>query len=273
MTATVATVVSGDTSAAVSGASIFVDGRVAVTDVAGRATLAVTTGSSLSIDAGGFFLRETLWRGDPVLDLWPIRSDAGETFISELVYNHLVSDGSVTRPVSGITLVLSAAVRADSAARAAQESAAGRVSDATAGAIPFAVSEIAPAGGITVEVRVDPSDSFLASNPTFGAITRVTFPGNRITSGSITYRGTREAEASSLATHEMGHLLGLGHPSQRGLMSPTAIGEFSNFTRAELFGIHMMQLRLPGNRPPDDDRGARASSAHRSSEVGCPWEP
>jgi hypothetical protein len=270
---TVVTVVSGDTAAAAAGASVSVGGQSVTTDAGGRATLSVTTGSPIAIDGRGFFPRETLWRGDPVFQLWPIRADAGETFVNELVYNQLVSDGSVTRPVAGVTVVLSADVRADSEARAAQEQAAAVATAATDGAVPFVVADAAPTGGIKVDVRIDPADAFLAANPSYGAITRVTFPGNRITSGSTTYRGRPEASALSLAAHEMGHILGLGHPSQRGLMSPATIAQFSDFSRAEAFAIHMMRLRPPGNRPPDNDRGVSASAARRRVAVGCPWVP
>jgi hypothetical protein len=266
------TVLAGDTGRPVAGAAV-VQGTVrTATDAAGQATLSLADGAPLELDASAFFVRSTLFRGETTVFLWPIRADAGEDFVAELVYNHLVSDGSVTRPVSPVVLVLSPEVRRDAAAASAAERAAALASAVTGGQIPFSVGATAPPGTVAIQVSVDPGDAFLAANPGYGAVTRVTFPGNRITAGSTTYRGLTEARALSLVAHETGHILGLGHPSQPGLMSVATTGRYSDFTPAEALEVRMMQLRLPGNRPPDDDRGV-TSSSRRSATVACVWEP
>jgi len=268
-------VVSGDTGLAVAGARVSSGAQAVTTDARGGAALDLAPGMPITIEAPGFFLRETIFRSDSdtTLWLWPIRADAQEAFILELVYNHLVSDGSLTRPVSAVFIELTPAVRSEATASAVQAQAAAQAQAVTGNSVPFTVTDTAPAGAVAISVRIDPNDPFLRDNPSFAAITRVTFPGNRITGGSTTYRGVREASALSLAAHEMGHALGLGHPSQRGLMSPVALAQFSDFTRGEAFAVRMMLLRAPGNRPPDNDRSVGAASAARSAVYACPWEP
>ncbi len=265
------TVLAGDTGRPVAGAAVVLGTVRTATDAAGQAILSLADGAPLEIDASGFFVRSTLFRGETTVFLWPIRADAGEDFVAELVYNRLVSDGSVTRPVSPVVLVLSPEVRGDAAAASAEERAAALASAVTGGQISFSVGATAPPGTVAIQVSVDPGDAFLAANPGYGAVTRVTFPGNRITAGSTTYRGLTEARALSVA-HETGHVLGLGHPSQPGLMSVATTGRYSDFTPAEALQVRMMQLRLPGNRPPDDDRGV-TSSSRGSATVACVWEP
>jgi hypothetical protein len=266
-------VLSGDTGLAVPGARVSAGAQAVTTDTRGGATLDLAPGMPLTIEAPGFFVRETVFQSDTTLSLWPIRADAQEGFILELVYNHLVSDGSLTRPVSAVFIELTPAVRSDATAGAVQVQAAAQAQAVTGNNVTFSVVDAAPAGAVAISVRIDPGDAFLRDNPSFAAITRITFPGNRITGGSTTYRGVREASALPLAAHEMGHALGLGHPSQRGLMSPIAITQFSDFTRAEAFAVRMMLLRPPGNRPPDNDRSVGAASAPRSAVFACPWEP
>jgi hypothetical protein len=269
--ATALTVLSGDTRRAVAAASVRAGTSLAATDAAGRVTLSLSESDPLDLEASGFFVRSTVFRGDTTLYLWPVRPGAGEDFVAELVYNRLVSDGSLTRPVSPVVLVLSSEIQRDAAAASAEQHAAAIATAVTGGEIPFSVGDAASAGALAVQVSVNPADSFLAANPDYGAVTRVTFPGNRITSASTTYRGLAEARAVSLVAHETGHILGLGHPSQAGLMSVATIARYSDFTAAEALEVRMMQLRLPGNRPPDDDRGVTAS-ARRSAVAGCPWE-
>jgi len=266
-------VLSGDTGLAVAGARVSSGIQAVTTDARGAATLDLAPGMPLTIDAPGFFVRETVFQGDTTLWLWPIRADAQEGFILELVYNHLVSDGSLTRPVSGVFVELTSPVRNDATASGVQTQAAAQAQAVTGNSVTFTVTDAAPAGAVAISVRIDPGDPFLRDNPSFAAITRVDFPGNRIAGGSTTYRGVREASALPLAAHEMGHALGLGHPSQRGLMSPVAIAQFSDFTRAEAFAVRMMLLRPPGNRPPDNDQSVGAASAGRSAVFACPWEP
>ncbi len=266
------TVLAGDTGRPVAGAIVARAASRTATDAAGQATLSLGDATPIEIDASAFFVRSTLFRGDTTFLLWPLRPDAGEDFVAELVYNHLVSDGSLTRPVSPVVLVLSPELRSDGVAASAEERAAALASAATDGRIPFTVGAAAPAGSVAIQVSVNPADDFLAANPAYGAVTRVTFPGHRITSGSTTYRGLAEARAFSLVAHETGHILGLGHPSQPGLMSVATIARYSNFTPAEALEVRMMQLRPPGNLPPDDDRGV-ASSARHSAATACEWEP
>lgn len=262
-------VVSGDTGRAVAGAVISAAGGSVTTDAGGAGSLQLAAGTPITIEAAAFLLRETAWRDDPVFPLWPLRADADQDFLNELVYNRLIAGGALTRPVAGVYFTLSEELRGDAGLSAVQERAAGLVSGANGGGIPFIVSDNPPPGAVVFGVSVNGADVFFQQNPGFGAVTRVMSLRNRIASGSTTFRSIRDASLFQLATHEMGHAFGLGHPSQPGLMSPATIGSYQDFSAAEKSAMRMMLLRLPGNLPPDNDRSASASAARRTAVVGC----
>lgn len=266
-------VVSGENGRAVAGAVLSAAGGSVTTDAGGAALLQVTAGTPITIEAAAFLLRETAWRDDPVFRLWPLRADADQDFLNELVYNRLIANGALTRPASGVYFTLSEEIRSDAGLSAVQERAAALVSGANGGGIPFVVSDNPPPGGVVFDVSIDAADVFFRENPGFGAVTRVMSLRNRIASGSTTYRTVHDASLFQLATHEMGHAFGLGHPSQPGLMSPGTIGSYQDFTAAEKSAMRMMLLRLPGNLPPDNDRSASASGARRAVVVGCGLGP
>jgi hypothetical protein len=134
------------------------------------------------------------------------------------------------------------------------------------------VADSAVPGTVVFDVKVDPDDSYFANNSGFQAVTRVGQTRNRILSGSITFRSLQDAGVASLVTHEMGHAYGLGHPAQAGLMSPGTIGSYSDYTASEKVEMRLMLLRVPGNRFPDDDRAASASSASRTIAIACGQE-
>lgn len=264
-------VVSAETGQPVSGAQVSVAGAAAVaTNGAGNATVNAGSGSDLRLEAAGYFVRTTLYRGDPRLTLWPERAGAGAGFVQELVFNTLIADGALTRPVIPVTFVPMGVLREDPAIRQVHEAAAALLDAVVGDVIAYDVALTAPAGHLAIEVKVDGADPFLAQNPGLQAVTRIVQQRNRITSGSITFKTKADAGLFQLVSHEMGHAFGLGHPAQPGLMSPATIGGFRDFTAAEKLEMRVMLQRLPGTRPPDDDRGASLSSAGaRSAVVGC----
>ncbi len=264
-------VVSAETGQPVSGVAVSSSGGAPVTtNGAGNATLSLNTGSDLRLEAPGFFVRNTLYRGDPRLTLWPERADAGAAFVQELVFNQLIADGAVTRPITGVTFVPMGGLREDAAIRQVHERAAATLNAVVGDVIGYGVALTAPPGSLAIEVKVDANDPFLGQNTGLQAVTRIVQQRNRIMSGSITFRRISDAGLLQLVSHEMGHAFGLGHPSQAGLMSPSTIGNFTDFTAAEKLEMRVMLQRLPGTRPPDDDRAAAVSSAgSRTMVVGC----
>jgi predicted Zn-dependent protease len=240
-------------------------GRTLTTDASGRVTLAA--GSPLAIEAGGFLRRETLVPGGgPALTLWPLRADAGEGFVDQLVYSQLLSDGGLIRPTGPVTLTLSAELANDPVTRAAIERGADRVTAAN-GTVPFVVSD-GPASGVVFSMRVDPGDPVLRDHPGYLAFTRVETLGHQIAGGSIVLRSRADALRTGLATHEIGHAFGLGHTTQPGLMMPL-VGSFSDFSAAEQLVMRMMLQRAPGNRAPDSDAGIASSGARDTRIFAC----
>jgi hypothetical protein len=271
---TTLTFVSGETGEPVAGAVVTVGGNApATTDAAGAINVSVSSGTEMRAEASGFFVRNTVYRGDPRLTLWPVRAGADATFVQELVYNQLIADGALTRPVVNVTFVPTQVLRDAPGVRQIHEAAAAKLTAALNGVITYSVADSAAAGSVVFEVKVDPNDSYFANNSGFQAVTRVGQIRNRIQSGSITFRSVHDAGVTSLVTHEMGHAFGLGHPAQAGLMSPGTIGSFPDYTAAEKLEMRVMLQRLPGNRPPDDDRGASVSSAgSRTLTFACGTE-
>lgn len=262
--------VSAETGQPVTGAGVSVAGAAAViTNGAGNATVSVTTGSDLRLEAPGFFVRNTLYRGDPRLTLWPERADAGAGFVNELVYNQLIADGALTRPVVNVTFVPLGVLRGDAAIQAVHEHAAATLDAVVGDVIAYSVALTAPPGNLVIDVKVDGADPFLSQNPGLQAVTRILQQRNRIMSGNITFKTKADAGILQLVSHEMGHAFGLGHPSQAGLMSPATIGSFTDFTSAEKLEMRVMLQRLPGTRAPDDDRAASVSSASRTGFAAC----
>jgi hypothetical protein len=263
-------VVSAETGQPVAGALLSIGtGSPVAADGSGRIAVALSVGSELRLEAPGFFVRTTLYRGDGSVSLWPTRAGAGATFVEELVFNRLIADGALTRPATNVTFVPRGTLRNDVSARAVHERAAATLDAVVGGSVRYAVADSAVPGSIAIEVKVDPADEYFLHGSGFQAVTRVVQQRNRIMSGSITFKSLRDAGSQPLVSHEMGHAFGLGHPSQAGLMSPSTIGNYTDFTASEKLEMRIMLQRLPGTRPPDDDRSASASSARRNFVVGC----
>ena len=102
----------------------------------------------------------------------------------------------------------------------------------------------------------------------FGSGAFASLPGPVVREVTITFCTARNASFLGLATHELGHAMGLGHSSSAAdVMNATRIQTLEPSARERLL-LALMYQRLPGNRFPDNDRSATTSREERV-EFSC----
>ena len=264
------TVTNGETDQAISGAQVTVSGRPFSSDASGQfaAPEPVLPDAPVEIVASGFIKRETLTRTDTRFSLWPDRGGFPVGFTQELVYHPtFTQDGKLSRPNAGVFIVFSPEV--DAEGQAAMRDAAGLLTAASGGRIPFSVGA-APPGAPTITVKIDPGNAFFAQNPGAAAFAAVPFVGNVLgaSNGTLSFKDNAVSHIKALAAHELGHHYGLGHPaSQPAMMNAAVDPNRSDYTEAEKGAIKLMAQRRPGNAFPDNDRAVVAANHHRGVAV------
>jgi hypothetical protein len=260
-----------------------VAGRTYDTDAAGEVRLAdpAELGSLVDVVAGGFLDRQTLVRGDGAtrLVLWPRQTKSGisETYTAQIVY----TTGSREAPPQGsspllrlrrgttqVAVVASEEIRANEGAYAAHEAAVAEVNAAVGGRVSYRLTETRPASGVVIETRVDPADANCTERTL--AYFAGTAVSGEITSGRIVFCQT-DAVRPDVVSHELGHSLGLQHPSgTTDLMDPFSWpGKRASFSERETTTIGLLFERPGGNRFPDSDRDVSAA-ATGTITIHCP---
>jgi hypothetical protein len=266
------TFVDGDTDAPVVGANVTVAGRSYTTDASGAINVPepVDPNAQVEVAAPGYLKRETLVRTDTRFALWPDRSGFNAAWTQESVYfPGFTQDNKLTRPGGGLYVVLAPEVKA--AAGSVFEEAAGLITAANGGRIPFVITDAPPPGAPTIKVSINGSDTFFATNTAAAAYARVPYLGNVVGGdGSIVFKTDAFAKLRVLVAHELGHHFGLGHPaSQPAVMNAAVDTSRSDFAAAEKLSMKMMLRRRAGNAYPDNDRAVISGApviASRSRE-------
>jgi hypothetical protein len=294
--ATALVVVSGETGDPIAGAAVTVDGRGHTSDAAGEVRLEQPARPGVMVDvvAAGFLDRQTTLRtGTSRLSLWPRRSATGldEHTTAELVYTpatqccpaETVAAAALRRvhpTIANFTVVLDARYRGDDEVRAAFQEAVSLAGAASGARVVFTLADSGPGPRIDVTAGPDP-----LNRPNTAAVAERQFDAQGyITGGRILFvaeaflTGDRPHwQLVTIAAHELGHFLGLGHSSTPGVMSVVGgrgtnyafFAAHRDFSPAEKLVVELMYDRRSGTRFPDNDRLAAATSAEGIDRIAC----
>ncbi len=281
---TVLSFVSGDTNTPVPGALVRVGGVAYTTDGQGEVRLSERAEPQALIDviAAGWFDRHTVLRvaSETRFTLWPRGSPSGfnEHYTATLVYTETVDDAPIgQRPLRRIqtgqtraVVVLSPELWADPAALAAHEDAVRHVNSVLEGTVVYRLAAEAPASGVVFTASLDPLDEGCAMPRRLA-----TFYGRSVsfgmTGGHIAYC-TAAASRSAVATHELGHSMGLAHSpeAQDRMFRFFSTRQVEGFNALEGLAVRLSMQRRPGTRFPDNDRLTTASSGTGTTRITCP---
>lgn len=281
---TVLTLVSGESGSPVVGATLTIGSQALTSDAAGqvRLTGAAPLGTTIDILHPAHLDRQSTVRSamGERFTLWPKATSSGlnEHYTATIVYTAAsdpptpTGDSALTRlPRATVTVVVvpGPEVLADGAAMEAHYRGVAAVTEATGGAVTYALAPSRPATGVVVTTRVDPQDSRCVEGG-IRAYTRGTYQGLELASAEIVFCSASVSRSPTIG-HELGHTFGLRHsPDERDLM----YFQFGQ-SRATTFGpreslvMRLMLDRPAGNRFPDNDRSTSASGATSERVTIC----
>lgn len=278
------TLVSGETGLPVAGARVSASDQGYTTDPAGQVVLGNRVSSELDIEAPGYLERQTtLSSNSSVLTLWPRLSPTGldEEGTARIVYGCgatgcATGAEALTRlPRGAAVLIPSREIQSDPTAMQALEEGARRLSEATLGNVTIELATGPRPGAVSVTVSVDLRDPVIVAQGA-GAVTRRELSrASEIARASIAFRSLDLVRRLPLVLHELGHVFGLGHSGRATdiMWTGAEIYSLDDFSPRERLAISLMLQRAPGNRLPDDDRGAlsaRTRTLPRTSIIACP---
>jgi hypothetical protein len=226
-------------------------------DESGRVVLEEGDHGPMDVTAAGYLLRESRLGGDSDATLWPVDADYPAEYVRALLYTpaYLTREkapDTVTAMVRivarRVSIVPSAELARDGAALRAHHEGAAAVTEATEGAIVFAV-ESRPGAGVVFHTALDPAASA-------DALTYRDLRGGAVTGGRTVFASLSAARDPGFLAHELGHALGLQHSTVPADVMYFRCGGRSSysFTAHERRTIRLLLQRKPGNQFPDNDR-------------------
>jgi hypothetical protein len=278
------TLVSGETGAPVAGASVTIGAQTLTSDASGQVRLSsdAPLGASIDIVHPAYLDRQSTVRTGTAsrFALWPRANGSGlsEHYTATIVYTAVADPPAPTggdalarlpRGTATVVIVPSSEVLADVLAMDAHQRAVSAIVEATGGAVSYTLAASRPASGLVVTTRVDPDASRCREGDVRG-YTRSTYEGLELRSAEIVFCDVNVSRSSTVG-HELGHTFGLRHsPDDRDLMFQRFVpGRATTFGPRESLVMRLMLDRPPGNRFPDNDRGAVFTSSATERVVIC----
>jgi hypothetical protein len=236
----------------------------AVSDQTGKAVFAGTLPprTELKISAGGFVTRYEYSDAFPSFSLAPNRPQGFDLpFIRQLLYwtpgVELAEEPSM-RVAGPVAFVLPREWQDDPEITAVFGEAARRVTRAN-GKYTFSVDPAPSSGKLRVLVTNVPdlgnsAETRISYDPARGIILQV----------GVSIRGGATARLVNVVTHEMAHVLGLGHVADRQSLMATIV-TIPDFTDDDSLGARLLVERNPHNLYEDDGRKSTRISSGFSS--------
>jgi hypothetical protein len=270
----VLTVIAGETGEPVVGAQVKITGTAAplnaTTDARGelRVGTAFAGGSTVTIDADGYFQRVTLVRpGETSFVLWPNNAYIPTGYTWPLVYVNAATNVEtplrrLARSVRTVRVRPGAELRGDESALNAILGGIELINAPLEGLVTYAMD--APSADVEVVVSLNPAHASCRSASSAFALLATDSAG-ALRGGTIVGCSAIVLHDPITIAHELGHTYGLQHSTDTNDIM--CWGSARRFTSREALTMRMMAQRRPGNRWPDNDTAVSSAGGWRQITV------